>query len=497
MSNRITQAGLEAYLWGAANIMRGSIDAGDYKQYILPLLFYKRICDIYDEEYKTASRDDGADEDYARAPEQHKFQIPDSAHWNNVRETPKNVGDAIVGSMRAIERANSKLFGIFGETQWTDTDHLSDQLLKDLIEHFSSENLGLANLPEDEIGNGYEYLIKRFADDSGHTAKEFYTNRSLVQLMVEILDPRSGESIYDPTCGTGGMLLSSIAHLKRKGKEFRTLKLFGQEAISTTKAIALMNLFLHGVEDFHIEKGDTLSNPLFVEGDHLKQFDVVLANPPYSIKRWSRTLFSNDPWGRNCYGTPPQGRADYAFFQHILASLKKDRGRCSILFPHGVLFRNEEKEMRSKIIEDDLIECVIGLGPNLFYNSPMEACIVICKRSKPVERRNRLLFIDAVTEISRIRSQSFLEDLHIERISKAYRGFSDIAGFCEVASIEKVRENNYNLSVPKYVNFPMAPRKSSKVSLKRTVNSWITSMESSRTSSEELMIILRELKLGG
>ena len=232
------------------------------------------------------------------------------------------------------------------------------------------------------MGQGYEYLIKKFADDSGHTAAEFYTNRTVVHLMAEMLQPQPGESIYDPTCGSGGMLLSAIAHLRRHGQEWRNVRLYGQERNLMTSSIARMNCFLHGIEDFRIERGDTLAEPKLVQGDRLMRFDVVLANPPYSIKQWDRDTFASDPWGRNLYGTPPQGRADYAFWQHILQSLAPRTGRCAILFPHGVLFRQEEADMRRKLIEADVIECVLGLGPNLFYNSPMEACVVICRTAK-------------------------------------------------------------------------------------------------------------------
>jgi len=273
MSTIINQSDLESYLWGAANILRGGMDAGDYKQYIFPLLFFKRICDVHDEEYEKAVRDFGGDEESTRYDENYTFQVPEDAHWKIVRNTPTNVGQAIQSSIRSIEQANpNQLYGIFGDSQWTYKERLPDRVLKNLIEHFSSQTLSLKNLPEDQMGNGYEYLIKKFADDSGHTAAEFYTNRTLVKLMIEILQPESGDSVYDPTCGSGGMLLSSIVHLKENDKEYRNLQLYGQEAIPITTSIARMNLFLHGIVDFHIEGGDTLSEPKFVEGDHLKQF---------------------------------------------------------------------------------------------------------------------------------------------------------------------------------------------------------------------------------
>lgn len=452
MTGRISQQELESYLWGAATLLRGLIDAGDYKQFIFPLLFFKRISDVYDEEYQQALEESGGDISYAQFAENHRFQIPEGAHWNDVRQTPKNVGLAIQRAMRELEAANpDQLSGIFGDAPWTNQDRLPDRTLKDLIEHFSSQRLSLANVPEDELGNGYEFLIKKFADDSGHTAAEFYTNRTVVHLMTQLLRPQSGESIYDPTCGTGGMLLSALAEVKRQGGEYRTLKLYGQERNLITSGIARMNLFLHGVEDFQIIRGDTLAEPGLIEGDRLRQFDVILANPPYSIKQWDRAKFEADPWGRNFLGTPPQGRADYAFFQHILKSLKPGTGRCAILWPHGVLFRQEEQEMRAQMVAQDWVEAVIGLGPNLFYNSPMESCVVICRAAKPAQRKGKILFIDAANEVTRERAQSFLRPEHQQRMIEAYRSFVDVPGFAKVATLEEVVATGSNLSIPLYV----------------------------------------------
>jgi type I restriction enzyme M protein len=452
MKIRITQQQLESYLWGAAVLLRGTIDAGDYKQFIFPLLFYKRLCDVFDEETQTALKESGGDVEFAAYPENHRFQVPAEAHWREVRKAAKNVGQALQVAMRAIETANpDKLYGIFGDAQWTNKERLSDAMLRDLVEHFSALELTVANLPEDELGQGYEFLIKKFADDSGHTAAEFYTNRTVVHLMTEMLQPQPGESIYDPTCGSGGMLLSCIAHLRRQGLEWRNVRLYGQERNLMTSSIARMNCFLHGIEDFRIERGDTLSDPKFVQGDRLQRFDIVLANPPYSIKQWDREAFASDPWGRNLYGTPPQGRADYAFQQHILQSMNPKTGRCAVLWPHGVLFRQEEAEMRRKMIEADVIECVIGLGPNLFYNSPMEACIVICRTAKPKTRKGKILFINAVNEVTRERAQSFLTDEHIERIVKAYEEFADEPGFTKVVTLVEIGAQNGDMSIPRYV----------------------------------------------
>jgi len=493
VSTRISQQQLESYLWGAATLLRGTIDAGDYKQFIFPLLFYKRLSDVFDEETQAALKESGGEVDFAAYPENHRFQIPQDAHWTEVRQAAKNVGKVLQAGMRAIETANpDKLYGIFGDAQWTNKDRLSDAMLRDLIEHFSTLDLTVANLPEDELGQGYEYLIKKFADDAGHTAAEFYTNRTVVHLMTEMLKPQPGESIYDPTCGSGGMLLSCITHLRRQKKEWRNVRLYGQERNLMTSSIARMNCFLHGIEDFQIVRGDTLSEPKFVEGDRLQRFDVILANPPYSIKQWDRDAFASDPWGRNLYGTPPQGRADYAFWQHILVSLSK-AGRCAILFPHGVLFRQEESEMRRKLIEADLIECVLGLGPNLFYNSPMEACVVVCRASKPKAHKGRVLFINAVNEVTRERAQSFLTNEHIERIVRSYGKFKDETGFTRIGTLEEIRAKDFSLSIPLYVE-PEVPAPTHKdneaASLTGALATWL---ESGQEVSKALKDVLPDL----
>lgn len=451
MSKRITIEELQSYLWNSAVLLRTSIDAGAYKQYIFPLLFFKRICDVYDEECQRIM-DEYADEEALEFEENHRFQVPKGAHWNNVREVSENVGVAIVDAFRKVENANiDKLQGVFGDGAWTNKNRLPDRLLKELIEHFSTKTLSIENCPEDELGQGYEYLIKKFADDSGHTAQEFYTNRTVVHLMTEMLKPESGESIYDPTCGSAGMLISAIAYLQLQKKEWRNVAVYGQEINALTSAIGKMNLFLHGVKDFDIVNGDTLKSPAFVEKGKLKQFDMILANPPYSINQWDRDAFASDKYGRNFLGIPPQGRADYAFLQHILMSLKKNTGRCAILFPHGVLFRNEESSMREKLVRSDMLECVIGLGANLFYNSPMEACIVICRTNKRPERRGQILFINAIDEVERKNAQSYLDDNHIRKIASAYDKYENVTDFAKVVTIKDIEENNFSLSIPLFI----------------------------------------------
>jgi len=493
MSNRISQEELNSHLWGSAVFLRTHVDAGSYKQYIFPLLFFKRMSDVYDEECSQILADYDGELEALDFPENHRFQIPKGHHWKDVRSVSENVGIAIINAFRAIEKANSdKLTGVFGEGSWTNKNRLPDELLKNLIEHFSSIVLSIENCPEDELGQGYEYIIKKFADDSGHTAQEFYTNRTVVHLMTEILKPQPGESIYDPTCGSAGMLISSIAHLQRNGKEWRNVKLYGQEFNSLTAAIAKMNLFLHGVKDFQIANGDTLIHPAFIDNNQLKKYDVVLANPPYSISQWDRKAFENDKYGRNFLGTPPQGRADYAFFQHIIKSMNEENGRCAILFPHGVLFREEEDALREKLIMMDCVECVIGLGPNLFFNSTMEACIIVCRMNKMPQHRGRILLINAIDEVKRKNAQSWLEEEHIQKIACAYNKYDDIEGFSKVISIDDVRENNYRLTISHFVYNSTLVKVENKLSVAESVGKWINSRKDTKSALHELDKMLKE-----
>ena len=488
----MTQQQLEKYLWGAATLLRGTIDAGDYKQYIFPLLFFKRICDVYDEEFERALADSDGDMEYAAFAEHHHFQVPEHAHWNRVRETTTNVGMALQEAMREIEKANpDTLYGIFGDASWTNKDRLSDETLTNLIEHYSQHKLSLSNVADDKLGNAYEYLIKEFADDSGHTAAEFYTNRTVVTLMTKIMDPQPGESVYDPTCGSGGLLLNCALHLKAEGKEYRTLKLYGQEINLITSAIARMNMFMHGIEEFSIVRGDTLAYPAFLEQDELKKFNVILANPPYSIKAWDQKGFANDPHGRNLWGVPPQGCADYAFQQHIQKSLNLKNGRSISLWPHGVLFRDSEANMRRKMIEQDLVECVIGLGPNLFYNSPMEACLLITKTNKEPNKKGKILFINAVNEVKQEKTMGFLEEKHIDKIFGAYQKFESLENFAAVKTIDDVLSKNGNMAISLYVQ----PEKNSAnpiLPFEVAFGKWADSGTTLKSSMRELFKILED-----
>ncbi len=452
---------MKTFLWGAATRLRGQIDAAGYKEYIFPLLFFKRISDVYDEQYNGFLREGG--EEYAGMQvEDLAIKIPQGAHWDDVREVTENVGQKLVEAFIAIEQANpgeevdgrvvGGLEGIFGPKDgWTNKSKMPDSIITSLIEDFSRYNLSLESCPADEMGQAYEYLVGKFADDAGNTAQEFYTNRTVVTLMAEILQPKPDESIYDPTCGSGGMLIKCLNYLRDKGQPWQGVKVFGQEINALTASIARMNLYLNGVEDFSIVREDTLAHPAFVDGSRLRKFDIVLANPPYSIKQWNRDAFAHDYWGRNMFGTPPQGRADYAFIQHIIASMDEKTGRCAILLPHGVLNRIDERQMRSNLVESDLIDCVVSIGKNLFFNSPMEACIMICRSKKTEERKGNVLFIRATDLVERKNTESYLTAEHIRQIVSLYNAYSYTEGRSRVLSISEIRENDYSLSPKLYV----------------------------------------------
>ena len=462
-TKRLTLDEMKSFLWEAATLLRGQIDAAGYKEYIFPLLFFKRISDVYDEQFDGYVREGG--EEYANSQtEDFVIQIPQGAHWRDVREVTENVGQRLVEAFIAIEQANpgervegegrviGGLDGIFGAKDgWTNKAKMPDNIITSLIEHFSKYDLNLAACPADEMGQAYEYLVGKFADDAGNTAQEFYTNRTVVTLMAEILQPQPDESIYDPTCGSGGMLVKCLDYLRQKGEPWQGVKVFGQEINPLTSSIARMNLYLNGVEDFSVVCADTLQNPAFVDGSQLRKFDIVLANPPYSISEWNRDAFANDKWGRNVYGTPPQGRADYAFIQHIIASMDENKGRCAILLPHGILFRNEESDIRKQMVLSKKIEAIIGLGANLFYNSPMEACIIICNNNKPKELKNKVIFINAKNDVTRKNAESYLEDVHIQKILSAYHSKADIKDFKHVIDLSEIEKNKYDLSIQKYV----------------------------------------------
>jgi type I restriction enzyme M protein len=455
LSSKILLTQLESHLWEAANILRGPVDAADFKTYIFPLLFFKRISDVFSEETRIALEESGGDLEYARFPENHRFQIPEDCHWSDVREKTIDVGFSLQRAMREIEKANpSTLYGIFGDAQWTNKDRLSDALLRDLIEHFSQLSLRNSDVASDILGQAYEYLIKKFADATNKKAGEFYTPRSIIRLMIDILDPKPGDTIYDPACGTGGMLLGAVQHVHESDNNIRMLwgKLYGQEKNLTTSSIARINLFLHGIEDFKIVRGDTLRQPAFFHGDDLATFDCVIANPPFSLQQWGREIWEKDPFGRNFAGLPSNNNGDFAWLQHMIKSIDPRNGRMAVVLPHGALFRaGMEGKMRRKILEMDVLEAVIGLGPNLFYGTGLAAAILIFRINKPVERKNQVLIIDASEQYQKGRAQNTFEEEHRAKVYQWYSDFKKVEGATNVVSLSDIEDNDWNLNIPRYV----------------------------------------------
>jgi len=445
-ANKLTISQLEQYLSKAAWKLKGPVDASDFKVYIFPLLFFKRISDVYDEELQAALEESDGDMEYASLPEFHRFEIPKDCHWKDVREQTTNVGLAIEQALRGIEQANQQiLYGIFGDAQWSNKNKLTDELLIDLMEHFSKYSLNNSAVDADILGQAYEYLIKHFADLTNKKAGEFYTPRSVVHLLGLILDPQQGESIYDPACGTGGMLLECVDHLKTKNEDFRTLKLYGQEKNLTSSSIARMNMFLHGIEDFQVYRGDTLRNPAFFEADGLKRFDCVIANPPFSLKDWGAENWANDPFGRNIAGVPPKGNGDMAWVQHMISSMNNS-GRMTVVLPHGALFRKgAEGRIRQALIEQDL------LGPNIFYGTQLAACAMVFKQKKEEKRKRKVIFIDAADQIRVGRAQNFLEKEHVNQIYDWYQKYEEVENHVKVAYFDDIAENDFNLNIPLYV----------------------------------------------
>lgn len=488
--DKLTLSQLEQYLSKAAWILKGPVDASDFKVYIFPLLFFKRLSDVYDEEYQNALEESDGDTEYASLPEFHRFEIPQGCHWKDVRETTTNLGQAIEKAFRGIEQANQELlYGIFGDAQWSNKNKLSDRLLTDLIEHFSQYTLSNSLVEPDILGNAYEYLIKHFADLTNKKAGEFYTPRSVVHLLGLILDPHEGQSIYDPACGTGGMLLECVDHLRENKEDYRTLKLFGQEKNLTSSSIARMNMFLHGIEDFQIVRGDTLRNPAFFSADGLKTFDCVIANPPFSLDDWGHENWANDPYGRNIAGIPPKGNGDMAWVQHMIKSMNST-GRMTVVLPHGALFRkNAEGKIRKALLEQDLLEAVIGLGPNIFYGTQLAACVMVFKQNKEAHKKGKVLFIDGSDQVRVGRAQNYLEKEHVDQLFSWYTAFEEVENYVKIASQDDLKENDYNLNIPLYVekiiedNLP---------SVEEALSDLKTAWKKSQVAEKNFITILKE-----
>ncbi len=488
VSEETTSQKLFNHLFEACNILRGPINQDEFKSYVTPILFFKRISDVYDEEREKALKDSGGDVEFADFAENHSFIIPAGCHWLDVRNTSENVGTAIVNAMSGIERANpdtlSGVFSSFDDANWTDKGKLSDDRLKNLIEHMSSIKVGNNNYSADVMGDAYEFLIKKFADLSKKNAGEFYTPRSIVKLLVMLLNPKPGDEVYDPACGTGGMLIEAIHHINNDRLTYG--RIYGQEKNLATSAIARMNLFLHGAKDFKVVQGDTLRDPKFLRAGKVQKFDCVIANPPFGLDKWGADQFAVDAYGRNIWGSPSDSSADFAWLQHMVSSMKDNTGKCAVILPQGVLFHSgKEAEMRQKLIETDMIECVITLVQGVFFSTGVSACILLLNKKKDNAHKNKICMIDASKIYTAKRAQNIMTEENIQEVFRLYQNYENVVEKCQIVSLSDIKDT---LVTKAYVQ----KKEVEKIDPKKVKLNYMAAYQKVIESEEKLQRLLQE-----
>lgn len=482
---------LTSHLWESANILRGSIDAADYKNYIFGLLFLKRLSDVFDEEAEKLLKEGKSKKIALEDPDEHEFFVPAKAHWKHLTTLTHNLGDAINKANDQLEEHNRALEGVLSATDFNDKERLPDSTFSKLIVHFSKIRLRNEDLSEPDIlGRAYEYLIAQFADDAGKKGGEFYTPKEVVTLLIDILDPQEGMYICDPACGSGGMLVQAVHHLKDLHQNARNLVLHGQERNISTWAICKMNMLLHGISGARIEKGDTIRDPKLLQKGKLLDYDIVIANPPFSLKNWGVESAASDPFRRFKYGLPPQSYGDFAFVQHMIATLRPS-GRAGIVLPHGVLFRGgAEGKIRQGLIEEDLVEAVIGLPSNLFYGSSIPACLFILNKKKPAQRKGKVFFLYGARDFKQLKNMNVLRPEDIEKIVKAYGSYAATEKYCRPVSLDEIRRNDYNLNIPRYIDIT---EDETPIDVQQTITELIKLKKERAQSEEKVEGYLREL----
>lgn len=483
-----SQQELDAKLLAAANALRGPIDPADFKAYIFPLLFLKRISDAWHWERARALELFDGDEELAGLPENYRFVVPEGCRWDDVLALHENVGAGIQLVFDRLQEANPEtLAGVFGTAQWANTAVLPEERLAAVLDVFTSLKLDPDNVPHDLLGNAYEYLLKNFADESGKKAGEFFTPRAVVRLLVQLLDPQEGESIYDPTCGSGGMLVEAVNQVRTHDQDPRTLRLYGQEVQATTAAIARMNLYLHDIETFAIKRGDTLREPRFRQPDgSLSRFDAVIANPPFSLKNWGRAGWVDDPFGRAELGVPPESYGDFAFVEHMLVSMNQGSGRLAVVMPRGVLFRSgAEQAIRAALMESGVLDAVIGLPGNLFYNTTIPACVLVCRAGRAAEEP--VLFVDGGGRFVKTANKNEMTTADVTAVVTATTSREDFDGVhVEKVMLEAIAANDCDLNIGRYVRRD----DSAEVNVEAAVTEALTARNALRAADEALDAML-------